>query len=592
MYATVLDDSFELRRVIDVFSSLIWNEYYVGYGEFELRFPMDASALDSIKTGWYLSIKESDKLMIIEDIAIQTDVQNGNYAIVKGRSLESILLRRVIRNDTTLAGNFQTGIMRLVNANSVNASGNRRISRLTAVPSDDARISAISLEAEFEAGDNLYDAVCGLCESERVGFRIIPDYDDKSFKFELYLGADRSYDQNANPWVVFSPKFENLKYTNMEMDLRDYKNTAIVENRYTTRDTVTDADGNETTVENEHVITVEVNGELTDLERREIFVSANIRPEEVDKSKFGTAEDRVNIRDYQSYEVVYFDSRGYNEAVAAVDARYSSQIDSPKTITVAKPTSKGAAILAGVAVVAGGGLVGRSAAALAGTIGGTISKLFTSSGGKEKSAIQTKTKARAALPAAHASEGRANTTGVTGDKIPDWLTNISSNKVSSGLWTYETKTESRESWRARNASTFAKWERAYPDRRDYEKWDWVMSDRDGYKKALADAQKEIDAEYAAAVQDALNKTKDQMYTMGLLELANYSTVTNFEGEVDSNVQFLYGRDYGMGDVVQIVNEYDFEAKTRVVGMLFSQEEGDGYKAIPSFESDDPSEVDL
>lgn len=550
----VFDDSFNLRRIIDVYSSFIWNEYYIGYGDFQLRFPMDASALDYIKEGWYLSIDQSDKFMIIEKIGIETDVQNGNYASVEGRSLESILLRRFIRNDTILTGSLQTGIMRLIQSNMLTAAAdNRRIERVTFTPSTDPRITSLTTDMEYSAGDNLYDAVVGLCDYEKVGFKITPNFEDTSFVATLYIGDDRSYKQDTLPWVVFSSKYENLKSSNMALDTRELKNAAIIENHYTLQRTVTDDSGNESTVSEERTLTVEIHPEITGLERREIFLSYNISPESVDKSKFGKKEDRVNIRDYQTYQCVYFDSKAYQKACSEVDDKYSARIDPPKTTTTWVRATFAGNHANGETIIDGGGL----------------HYYFDAEKSKSRDAVS-----------AHASD----------TEKPDWLLTHEERGFKQ-----VTLTETPDMWRNRNARTFAAWEKAYPNRREFEVWAWDFPNatkRQEYQAALAAAQVEIDAEYDAAILDEEEKVKDQMRVLGLIELAQYSTITNFEGEVDTNVQFIYGKDYFMGDIVQIVNEYDFQAVTRVVSMLFSEEEGEGFKALPSFESDDPSEVEL
>lgn len=562
----VLDSSFNLRRIIDVYSSFIWNEYYVGYGDFQLKWPMDASALNYIQEGWYIAIDQSDKLMIIERIAIETDVQNGNYAVIEGRSLESILLRRFIRDATVISGDFQTGIMRLVNANARTAdASNRQIPRLAVNLSEDPAITSLEMEAEYSPGDNLYDAICGLCEYQRVGFRIVPNYDDTSFTFELYSGADRSYKQNVNAWVVFSSKYENLKSSNMAIDTRELKNAAIVDNTYTYK--------NENTGKSEeHTITVEINPEVSGLERREVYMTCNIKPEDVDKSQFGKAEDRVNIRDYQNYECIYFDSKGYKDACDAVNEKYNSRIDSPREEKIWVKDIKSTSI-------GPGGL---------NTVIGYI-PMDSPSWEKSRSASPASTKA--ARVSTYASSGPGSDPTNPGDPSnkPSWL----DTPPQSG-WKLTTVKESAESWQARNERTFAAWERNMPDRRDYETWGWVFKPggQSAYNAALQAAQDEIDAEYDAAVEDEVDKVREQMMTLGQIELAQYSVISNFEGEVDPNVQFIYGRDYGMGDVVQIINEYNFQATTRVVSMLFSEEEGEGFKAMPTFESDDPSEVDI
>ena len=70
----------------------------------------------------------------------------------------------------------------------------------------------MKLEAQY-TGDNLYDVIQKICEEQGIGFKITLN-DEKQFVFELYAGSDRSYDQTENPYVIFSPKFENIINSN------------------------------------------------------------------------------------------------------------------------------------------------------------------------------------------------------------------------------------------------------------------------------------------------------------------------------------------------------------------------------------------
>lgn len=48
--------------------------------------------------------------MIVEKIQITSDTEDGNHVTVTGRSLESILDRRIVWGQKLLSGNLQNGI--------------------------------------------------------------------------------------------------------------------------------------------------------------------------------------------------------------------------------------------------------------------------------------------------------------------------------------------------------------------------------------------------------------------------------------------------------------------------------------------------
>ena len=118
----VLNAVFESIAVIDTYESMIWTDRYNAYGDFEIYFAMDESLLEYIKEDYYLWLKESDHSMIIEDIKIDADTEEGNRLIVTGRSLESILERRIIWGQRVFSGNLQNAIQMMLNENIISPS--------------------------------------------------------------------------------------------------------------------------------------------------------------------------------------------------------------------------------------------------------------------------------------------------------------------------------------------------------------------------------------------------------------------------------------------------------------------------------------
>ena len=124
----VLDKNLDAISVVDTYESFIWTDRYFGYGDFELYTPMSNGILETIQQDFYLQMRNSDRVMIIEKLLINTDVETGNHITVTGRSLESILDRRVVWGQVTLKGNLQSEIERLLNLCIISPSNvNRKI---------------------------------------------------------------------------------------------------------------------------------------------------------------------------------------------------------------------------------------------------------------------------------------------------------------------------------------------------------------------------------------------------------------------------------------------------------------------------------
>ena len=75
---------------------------------------------------------------------------------------------------------------------------------------------------------------------------------------------------------------------------------------------------------------------------------------------------------------------------------------------------------------------------------------------------------------------------------------------------------------------------------------------------------------------------------GIEKLAEYGTVTAFEGEVEPNYSYKYQKDYDLGDIVQVKNDYGVEANARITEVIESYDDN-GYSVIPTFEYMEVSE---
>lgn len=228
MELLVLNTDYESIAVIDTYESFIWTDRYNSYGDFEIVFAMDESFLRYLKEDNYFWLKDSEHTMIIEDIRIDADTEDGNRLIVTGRSLESILERRIIWGQKVFTGNLQTAIQTMLNECIISPSiEDRKISNFRFAESADPKITSLTINNQY-TGDDLYTVIKGLCEENNIGFKIVLT-DDNWFEFSLYAGVDRSYDQTENPYVVFSPNFENIINSNYFSSKASYRNVTLVE---------------------------------------------------------------------------------------------------------------------------------------------------------------------------------------------------------------------------------------------------------------------------------------------------------------------------------------------------------------------------
>lgn len=258
----ILDTAYQAVAVLDTFQSRIWTDRYNAYGDFEVYIPAIMPVCSFLKEGYYLYSPDlSDRMMIIEDIQLKCDPEDGDFYTVTGRSLESILARRVIWGYREITGNLQEGVKALLNENVINPTKTtRKILNFQFRDSTDSRITSLTLDAQY-FGDNLYEVISAICQEKSIGFRVLPDFTNAGLIFELFKGTERALDQTENPYIIFSPDFDNFISSNYLETTSSYKNVALV-----------GADGEGSA--RKYVDAFEGNGEPSGLSRRETFTDA------------------------------------------------------------------------------------------------------------------------------------------------------------------------------------------------------------------------------------------------------------------------------------------------------------------------------
>lgn len=252
----ILDTNFNTLTFIDEYISLIWNERYNEAGDFELILPKSSPVIPYMAMNNYLWSDDSNKLMIIENYKTQSDILSGDEILYSGRSLESILDRRIVWQQTTVSGKVQDVIRKLLNDSIIfqKKNGNvwideyetsdRRIENFRFEPNSDAKLAEITMpEAQF-TGDNIYEVINTITKLYKIGYEIYLNpttrewvdeetgehyqYTMNQFIFKLYLGVDRSSKQTIVPQIEFSENNENL-LSSLTTILGDtYRNVALI----------------------------------------------------------------------------------------------------------------------------------------------------------------------------------------------------------------------------------------------------------------------------------------------------------------------------------------------------------------------------
>lgn len=262
MYLAVFDEAMVLQHICEDYKSIIWTERFHGFGDFKLTVPGTLENLQIYQLDYYLYTKGTNKLMIIEQIELNTEYSKQSMLTVSGRSLESILDRRVMHpypiwEGTRLCmhertkGKVKDVIKHYTNLlfkqrDSLDASHERHvrgfgwysvdelpsgirkgrpvssmdIGNIRANANGTVRNMTRNADYSHAAYDDTdpyimegswYKLVQNLTDLTMSGWAIEFDGEDPYYWYGYtYNGVNRTFNQGERPPVVFSPKYDNL----------------------------------------------------------------------------------------------------------------------------------------------------------------------------------------------------------------------------------------------------------------------------------------------------------------------------------------------------------------------------------------------
>ena len=220
-----------LEAVCDSFSSLLWDIEYYKCGTFEVYIATSSRNIEIFQTGRIVG-RDDDKehFGLIESVELETDSEDGDYLIIKGRFLMCLLERRIIYPTLNFTKMTTYGmIIQKAVENNVLVSGNRLIPGLKL---GEIQGTCWSKTTKLQVSyDNLMEWVYTICEKigGTANIRLSKTNNEHyEMIFELSQGADRSILQEVNPHIIFSDRYNNLLSFTYFTDTSVKKNYAYV----------------------------------------------------------------------------------------------------------------------------------------------------------------------------------------------------------------------------------------------------------------------------------------------------------------------------------------------------------------------------
>lgn len=223
--------SITLEAICDSFSSLLWDVEYYSCGAFEVYIAASPQNIEIFQTGRIVG-RDDDKehYGLIESVQLETDAENGDYLIVRGRFLMCLLERRIIYPTVnfTKETSYSDIIKTVVQFNAV-VSGARKIPGLSVgISTGSCWEQKTKLQISY---NNLMRWVYMVCEKigGTANIRLSKTANEQyEMLLELSEGADRSIMQEENSHIVFSDGYNNLLSFSYTTDISVQKNFAYI----------------------------------------------------------------------------------------------------------------------------------------------------------------------------------------------------------------------------------------------------------------------------------------------------------------------------------------------------------------------------
>lgn len=212
------DDDFKRQEVMDVFSSLIWTKRYYTCGDFELYAPVTSQLSEWLSQYKYVARDDEGGLMMIEDVEIKTDAENGDYYIISGQSIEGILSWRVILPLTIIETNDAAEVVYKIIKENIGIDCLEPDRKVANFLVDETFTLPANIKTQMR-GANLMETITDFCMTYGFGFKVLPD-NNGNFVFSLYQGRETE--------VIFSKEFDNVINTDYYKKTSTLRNAAMI----------------------------------------------------------------------------------------------------------------------------------------------------------------------------------------------------------------------------------------------------------------------------------------------------------------------------------------------------------------------------
>lgn len=205
-------------------TSLLWTRKFYEPGSFQLITPITPYNVKLCKLRNIITIDGADEAAVIECVTLRQEHSRRIITCV-GRFLDSYLDRRLIRPSSITSDNPTYSYVGTIEGAMRDVFSNMTVPLPIELGTNNNFPGTVEFDATYK---NVLVYMEKLSRAGNIGFKVTPDFTNKTLTFDTYMGKDHSVHQSERIRVIFSEYFENISTIKYQLDERMYKNVFYI----------------------------------------------------------------------------------------------------------------------------------------------------------------------------------------------------------------------------------------------------------------------------------------------------------------------------------------------------------------------------
>lgn len=191
----------ELKRkgTIENQTSLQWHRKYNDCGTFELHCPVTKENLRLLQPGNIIAIGDKKEAAVIRGDQSEEESSVANEIIRKGYFLPVYFGDRLTGPLFNFSGTAEDAMRYMIKR----AADIEHMQIAEGI----GDTTKITFQSTYK---NLLTQISKIAKFAELGFRVVPNFKEKTMTFETYKGINRTQNQKENAKVIFSERYKNL----------------------------------------------------------------------------------------------------------------------------------------------------------------------------------------------------------------------------------------------------------------------------------------------------------------------------------------------------------------------------------------------